>query len=121
MFSKRKITEAFRGGANDGIGSSVTRKITAIQHKAADYLSKKTAGWSPLKMKIVLILFCLVTGNISLYIAGRAILSANGPPRSFKVQRLHLPFPLQKDRPNSLSPDSSTNKLYHKNKINNDE
>ena len=72
----------------------VTGAVLSAQHKAADYLNRKTAGWSPLKTKVILILFCLVTGNMILFIAARAILSANGPPKNLRVERLIRPMPL---------------------------
>ncbi|RKR80680.1 hypothetical protein BDD43_0812 [Mucilaginibacter gracilis] len=54
--------------------------LAPFYRKAADYLNGKTAGWSQQRKKIMLILFCLFMGNLSLFIAGHAILSANGPP-----------------------------------------
>jgi len=81
------------------------------QRKVADYLNEKAAGWSPQKTKTVFILFFLIAGNVILFITGRAILSANGPPKQFKVQRLFMPPPLP--LPGMKMPpkaDSNTNK-----------
>jgi hypothetical protein len=70
----------------------ISNSLLAAQRKAADYLNRKTAHWSPRRIKIALILFCLVTGNIGLYITGKAILSANGPPGKTKVHQLYAPM-----------------------------
>jgi len=71
-----------------GVSGHINRVIADVQRKSADYLNQKTAGWSVFKLKIVLILFCLLTGNLILFITGKAILAANGPPKIFK-EKLH--------------------------------
>lgn len=55
------------------------RFVLKLQSNLADYLNKKTADWSPARLKLLLVIFCLTAGNISLYIISQAI-SAPGKP-----------------------------------------
>jgi len=115
MFNIKKITARIKAGTQDtGITDRISNAVLATQRKAADYLNRKTAGWSSRKTKTILILFCVVTGNAILFIGGRAVLSANGPPKTFKVQRLWQPAPLL--IPGSKAPhmaDSISKKIHH--------
>lgn len=88
----------------------LTPFLSSAHHKIAGFLNRKTATWSPQKVKLVLILFCLVSGNICLYIIGRAILSDNGPPPVIlKIKRLDIPAAMSRKRSN-LPPKDTT---YH--------
>ena len=101
----KKIADRFKSGDRT-TGGRINMALLAAQRKAADYLNHKTAGWSQRKTKVVFVIFFLVTGSTSLFITGRAILSANGPPKSLKVQRLHVPAPKQ------LQTQDSVRKMY---------
>jgi len=97
MFSIRKIIERFKKPTNESSQSDRIREVVLkLQRKAADYLNHKAAHWSPRKTKIILVVFCLVFGELSLYIAGKAILRLNGPPVIQKEARLSLPAALLK-------------------------
>ncbi len=95
MFSIKKIISKLKNGTKQGnTPDRMSRVLLAAQRKAADCLNRKAARWSARRLKVILILFCLLIGSICLFIAGKAILSANGPPGFFKVQRLLMPSPL---------------------------
>ena len=66
--------------AGKEVGKHLQERVQMIQNKVAGFLNKKTEGWSPRKIKVALLLFCLLTGNLCLYIACKAFLYANGPP-----------------------------------------
>lgn len=55
-------------------------QLLKMQQGVADYLNRKTANWSPGKTKVILIVFCLLAGNASLWLLSRAFTQANGPP-----------------------------------------
>lgn len=55
-------------------------QLLKLQQRVADYLNRKTANWSPGKTKVILIVFCLLAGNASLWLLSRAFTQANGPP-----------------------------------------
>ena len=95
MMRFKKIKDRFKSGKDDNTGRRISFILLTVQRKVADYLNGKTAGWSSRRIKTVFIIFFLVTGSISLFITGRAILSANGPPKTFKVQRLYVPAPIK--------------------------
>lgn len=52
----------------------LTEKVINIQHKAADFLNEKANSWQPERMKVLLVMFCLLFGTASLFIMGKAIL-----------------------------------------------
>jgi len=107
MIRLKKLLKKTTTSARDGSFSDrISEAVLAVQRKAADYLNRKTAHWSQRRTKTILILFCMVMGNISLFIAGKAILSANGPPKNFKVQRLHIPAPVAPQFKRPQKPDS---------------
>lgn len=118
MIPIKKIMEQIKAGSKDNNTNGYIRNaIGTAQRHAADYLNAKTGNWSPRKAKIMLILFCLVTGNVSLYITGRAILSANGPPEKFKVQRLAQPsMVIPPDRDRFQQADTALNQNLHNQK-----
>ena len=108
---KRLLTRKRNNKNQEDMLDRAGSAFTSGQRKVADYLNAKAAGWSPQKTKTVFILFFLLAGNVILFITGRAILSANGPPKQFKVQRLFIPPPLP--LPGMKMPpkaDSNTNK-----------
>lgn len=88
MFRIKKIIAGFKA---DDTPRHASKTLLNAQKKTADFLNRKTAGWSPLKTKVILIVFCLVTGNACLYLIGKAVLSANGPP-GVMIQRLAVPI-----------------------------
>lgn len=89
MFPFKKFIAGFKA-QEGGTPGRAGKTLLNAQKQTADYLNRKTAGWSPLKTKVMLIVFCLVTGNACLYLIGKAVLSANGPP-GVKIQRLAAP------------------------------
>jgi hypothetical protein len=91
----------------------VSNMLSSVQRKAADYLNGKTANWSSRQLKVTLILFCLLMGNLCLYILGKAILSANGPPDQIKVQRLSAPMPLIKSGQKLQKGDTAFKQFNH--------
>ena len=111
---KKMLWYLNRGKQEQDVDEAADNKLNVAQRKAADYLNRKTAGWSPAKTKIALILFCLAYTCLVALNAGRAILSANGPPKAIKVQRLFMPAPLLLPGNKSLKrPDSTPNKINH--------
>lgn len=111
LFKKAKGTTA----DDKPIVSQLRETLTAIAHKLADYLQHKTKHWSARQVKIALFLFCLLTGNCCLFILGKAVLSANGPPRIVPVSG--LPYPRSK----KSKRDSIKNKIHEPIKIDNNE
>jgi len=72
-----------------GTGQAQTNRsyqyLLQLQSRIARYLNSKAAGWSPARLKFLLVIFCLTAGNISLYIISTAISGEkNIPP----VQRM---------------------------------
>ncbi len=95
MFNIKKILSASKPVTKDRDAPDlITQTVLDAQRKTADYLNRKTASWSPCRAKMALMFFCLVMSSSSLFIIGRAILSANGPPQKIKMQRLQVPAPL---------------------------
>ena len=104
---KKMITHLIGAKSDATLLERASDRILAVQRKAADFLNEKTAGWSSRKMKVLLVVFCMVSVNAILLIAGRAVLSANGPPKGIKVQGLLRPGPL------SIKRDSLPKKINH--------
>ena len=52
---------------------NVTDKLITVQHKIADQLNERAAKWQPERIKVALILFCMVFGITSLAIMVKAI------------------------------------------------
>ena len=108
MLNIKKIITHLKGVKNDTtILDRVSNKVLIAQRKAADFLNERAASWSTRKMKVLLIVFCVISLNAILLIAGRAVLSANGPPKGIKVQRLLAPNPITVKR------DSLPKKINH--------
>jgi hypothetical protein len=105
---KKVITKLKTGTPGEPATGQISAALLAARRKAADYLNRKTAGWSPRKAKRMLIVFCLVTGNTCIYITGKAILCANGPPSTFKVQRFTPAAPIIRPGFKTFQPSDST-------------
>lgn len=71
-------------------------KLQGWQRKAADFLNHKTESWSATKLKIALVLFCMVMGSASLYVMGYALRNGHGPP-SIRIRKLQVPQMPEKD------------------------
>lgn len=56
----------------------------------ASMLNNKTKDWTPGRWKTALILFCLLMGCASLYIAGNALRNDHGPP-VIRTNRMQIP------------------------------
>lgn len=83
--------------------------IKSVHQQVAAFLNRKAAGWPAKKVKVALILFCLVSGNVCLYTIGRAILSDNGPPQIIqKIKRLDIPATMSGKQLKEFRPTDTT-------------
>ncbi len=70
---KRRERKTKDNMSQPAIIRNVTDKLITVQHKIADRLNEKAAKWQPERIKVALILFCLVFGVTSLTIMVKAI------------------------------------------------
>ncbi len=91
----KKIVARIMAGEISGLPANNNAAAPGIYTRTVDYLNQKTVAWTPQRLKVMLIAFCLFMGSASLFVAGKAILSANGPPGILKVKRLPVPVPLR--------------------------
>lgn len=68
----------------------VTDKLLTVQHKIAERLNERAATWQPERIKLALILFCLLFGIASLTIMAKAIWTTK-PDNSVVVKHMKIP------------------------------
>jgi hypothetical protein len=69
---------------------NVTDKVITVQHKIADRLNERAATWQPERIKVALILFCLLFGITSLTIMVKAIWTVK-PDNSVVIKHVKIP------------------------------
>jgi hypothetical protein len=69
----------------------IAKKIVLLTRYSADILNRKTRGFSPLKMKISLLLFCLLFSAISSWFILKAIISKDIVANGVFVKRRPMP------------------------------
>jgi hypothetical protein len=60
--------------------SNARQRIDKVQHQTADYLNERTSRWTSARIKIVLLLFCLLVGGANFFLIIKGLMPANGPP-----------------------------------------
>lgn len=74
--------------------------VNGWQRKAASLLNEKTKDWTPARLKIGLMIFCLLMSCASLYIAGTALRNDHGPPL---IRSNEIKIPAIKRQPGKLN------------------
>jgi hypothetical protein len=72
LLKKRERTKT-DNMSQPAIVRNITDKLITVQHKIADRLNERATKWQPERIKVALILFCLVFGITSLTIMAKAI------------------------------------------------
>lgn len=73
---------------SDKAASKISRTILAIQSKVSNRMNEKLNKVSVSRLKTGLIIFCIISGGFSLYLALNAVMAK---PRSVRVQPISIP------------------------------
>jgi len=109
MFQNKKNS---RADSNDSPIIRQTQYFQNLHKKTADYLNRRASGWSPGKLKVLLLCFCFLAGSASLFVMAKAVLSATGPPTP-KVQQIKPPILKGSRKENEVFGHDSLNKTFN--------
>jgi hypothetical protein len=84
------------------IKNLIKLKIDQVMDGCASWLNRKTERYSPIKKKIGVVLFCILSGSISLYIVVSPMLGNPAPQSRFPFQRPLFLKHIQGHLPNHL-------------------
>jgi hypothetical protein len=89
-FLKKRESKIRDNADQPAIIKNAMEKLIAVQHRIADRLNERAALWQPERIKLALILFCLLFGITSLTIMAKAIWRPN-PDNSVTVKYVKMP------------------------------
>jgi hypothetical protein len=90
---KRKVKEQniTKSAASDKVAGKIAGFIVKVQTKFADVMNRNFSGISTRRMKIILFLFCLVSGGLSIYYIVNAVFTHDKKNNSFKIDQVDVP------------------------------
>lgn len=88
-FFKKNKKELAENAANEKIANSIVSSSLQLQEKWAAFMQRKTEKLSSRVKKIVIIIFCMVTGGISLYTIGVSL--SPSKKKLFEITNIKAP------------------------------
>ena len=88
---KRKTKSAIDQFESISIGTRIGRGIVKLQTEFAVRLNLAAAGLSAKKLKMNLVLFCLASGGLSLYLAINGLLGSNTAKNAITIDHALVP------------------------------
>jgi hypothetical protein len=88
---KKKIKRAIEQTETDSARSKIGRGIIKLQTAFAERMNKAAARLPIRKMKTALVLFCLVSGGFSIYLAMNGVFGTNAKKNSFTIDQASVP------------------------------
>lgn len=93
MFGKRKRNEPKPTGENwtDRAAGKIAGAGIKLQTKFANVMNKQFSNIPPHKLKTVLVIFCLLSGGFSIYLAAHAVFGPETKQVPVQVEQMHIP------------------------------
>lgn len=88
---KRKTKTSVDYPAQDSMRTKIERGIIKLQRAVADRMNTAVAKLSVRKLKIMLLLFCLVSGGISIYLATNGLFGSSTKNKVIKIEQTLVP------------------------------
>lgn len=88
---KRGLKKTLDQSQSDSIGSRLGKGIVKLQTVFAVRLNAATARLSVRKLKMALLLFCLVSGGVSLYLATSGVLGKSTKKAAITIDQASVP------------------------------
>ncbi|RYE52966.1 MAG: hypothetical protein EOP48_15360 [Sphingobacteriales bacterium] len=88
---KRKLKRRLEESQSDSIGTRLGKGIVKLQTAFAVSLNTATAKLSVRKLKMALLLFCLVSGGVSLYLATSGVLGKSTKKAPITIDQASVP------------------------------
>jgi len=89
MFWRRKRKEQNENPLQDKMAGKIAAGFIWLQTKFSDRMNKMFTGMNKRKLKIILILFCMVSGGLSIYFFIDAIVSK--PKAKLRIDQVRMP------------------------------
>lgn len=93
MFGQRKHKEAKQPGGNwtDKAAGKIAGAGIKLQVKFAKAMNKQVSKVPQQKLKTILVVFCLLSGGFSIYLAAHAVFGPKTKQVPVKVEQMHIP------------------------------
>ena len=91
---KKKNKEQNENHARDKVAGKIATFFMKVQTKFSNFMNKKVSHLSLTKMKILLTLFCLSWGGLSIYFIVNAVFDSK--QISIKIDRINIPIPIER-------------------------
>ncbi len=93
MFGKRKHKEPKQPGENwtDKAAGKIAGAGIKLQTKFANLMNKQFSKIPQQRLKTVLVVFCLLSGGFSIYLAAHAVFGPDKKQVPVQVEQMHIP------------------------------
>jgi hypothetical protein len=89
MFGRKKKEKDY--GWQDKAADKIVHVCIQLQSRFAKFMDKHVSTISPRRLKIILILFCVMSGGLSFYLSINALFEKKKIDRVLEVKRIHTP------------------------------
>lgn len=89
MFRRNKNKEPKENPLQDKVAGKIAGVFILLQTKFCNAMNKRVAGMNLKKVKIALVVFCFLSGGLSIYFFIHAIVSK--PKTKFKIDQVRMP------------------------------
>lgn len=77
---KKRSDHKGNSGISKPLLENIGKRMERWQRRTADTLNARTRLWPSLRLKVLLVFFCLLYGGCCMFLLLEAVLRANGPP-----------------------------------------
>lgn len=110
MWLFKKVKKEVKSDDRTTVSDKVARKIAGVGIKAqelfAERMNKLFMKTDFKRLKVILIIFCICAGGLSLYLIGNSIISPSTKQTPFEVQQMDVPKHFNKTGDEQLMPEA---------------